>query len=181
MKIIDLKADHHIQQAANLLVIAFAEHWAGSWDTLEDGLQEVHDILNEDESICRVAVDNHDVVLGWIGGLPQYDGHVYELHPLAVNPAHHGKGIGKALVQDFEGIVRRKGASTILLGSDDQDEMTSLSQVDLYDNPWEHIANIKNLKRHPYEFYQKLGFKIMGVIPDANGYRKPDILMAKRV
>jgi aminoglycoside 6'-N-acetyltransferase I len=32
---------------------------------------------------------------------------------------------------------------------------------------------------HPYEFYQKLGYVIVGVIPDANGPGKPDILMAK--
>jgi hypothetical protein len=34
---------------------------------------------------------------------------------------------------------------------------------------------------HPFEFYQKCGFVIVGVVPDANGYSKPDILMAKRV
>lgn len=33
----------------------------------------------------------------------------------------------------------------------------------------------------PYEFYQKLGYAIIGVVPDANGLGKPDILMAKRV
>jgi len=32
-----------------------------------------------------------------------------------------------------------------------------------------------------YEFYQKLGFTIVGIIPDANGWGKPDILVAKRV
>jgi aminoglycoside 6'-N-acetyltransferase I len=31
------------------------------------------------------------------------------------------------------------------------------------------------------EFYRKLGFVIVGVVPDANGPGKPDILMAKRV
>lgn len=34
---------------------------------------------------------------------------------------------------------------------------------------------------HPYEFYQKLGYSIVGVLPDANGFEKPDIFMAKRV
>jgi len=33
----------------------------------------------------------------------------------------------------------------------------------------------------PFEFYQKCGFVIVGVVPDANGLGKPDILMAKRV
>jgi hypothetical protein len=43
----------------------------------------------------------------------------------------------------------------------------------------EGFASIRNLKHHPYEFYQKLGYQIVGVIPDANGPGKPDILMAK--
>ncbi len=29
--------------------------------------------------------------------------------------------------------------------------------------------------------YQKRGFVIVGVVPDANGLGKPDILMAKRI
>jgi len=40
---------------------------------------------------------------------------------------------------------------------------------------------IKNLQQHPFEFYQLLGFEIVGLVPDANGFGKPDILMAKRV
>ena len=31
------------------------------------------------------------------------------------------------------------------------------------------------------EFYLRVGFHIVGVIPDANGFGKPDILMAKRI
>jgi aminoglycoside 6'-N-acetyltransferase I len=46
---------------------------------------------------------------------------------------------------------------------------------------FKHVAKIKNLNQHPYKFYQKLGFVIVGVIPDANGPGKPDIIMAKRV
>ena len=59
--------------------------------------------------------------------------------------------------------------------------MTTLSGVDLYPDPWQHIARIRNLGNHPYTFYQKLGFVISGVVPDANGPGKPDILMSKRV
>jgi aminoglycoside 6'-N-acetyltransferase I len=84
-------------------------------------------------------------------------------------------------VKDFEEQVRQKNGITILLGTDDENNMTSLSNVDLYENLFEKIAHIKNIKGHPYEFYQKFGYTIIGVIPDANGVGKPDILMAKRV
>ncbi len=77
--------------------------------------------------------------------------------------------------------MRDQGGITIYLGTDDEDNMTSLSNTDLYPNVVEHIAHIRNLRRHPYEFYQKLGYVIVGVIPDANGMGKPDIIMAKRV
>lgn len=59
--------------------------------------------------------------------------------------------------------------------------MTTLAGVDFYPNVLEHSAQIRNLCRHPYEFYQKLGFVIAGVMPDANGRGKPDIFLAKPV
>jgi aminoglycoside 6'-N-acetyltransferase I len=34
---------------------------------------------------------------------------------------------------------------------------------------------------HPAGFYSRMGFQVVGLIPDANGPGKPDILMAKRV
>ena len=182
MRIISLSSDDHslIQQAAQLLVDTFREHWPDAWSTLEEGLEEVREML-ESERICRIAVDEKGNLLGMIGGIPGYHGNVWELHPLAVQPSLQGQGIGRALVEDFEEQVRLKGGLTITLGSDDEDGMTSLSNVDLYENPWEKIRDIRNLKNHPFEFYQKMGYVITGIVPDANGRGKPDILMAKRV
>ncbi|MDO9301196.1 MAG: GNAT family N-acetyltransferase [Anaerolineales bacterium] len=182
MEIITLtqENDNLIQQVAQLLVDAFREHWSDAWTSLENGLQEVHELL-EAERICRAALDDDGNLLGIIGGIPQYDGHVWELHPLAVQPNMQGKGIGKALVEDFEEQVRSRGGLTITLGSDDEDGMTSLSGIDLYENFWEKVRDIRNFKRHPFEFYQKMGYVITGVVPDANGVGKPDILMSKRV
>jgi aminoglycoside 6'-N-acetyltransferase I len=182
MNILSLLPDNDvlIQQAAQLLVDAFREHWPDAWPTFEEGLKEVQEMLGS-ERICRVAVDEGENLLGIIGGIPGYDGLVWELHPLAVAPSLQGQGIGRALAEDFEQQVRARGGLTITLGSDDEDSMTSLSNVNLYENLWGKIRDIRNLKHHPFEFYQKLGYVVTGVVPDANGIGKPDILMAKRI
>lgn len=180
IRTLSITDENLIRQAAQLLVDAFVEHWPGAWQNFEDGLEEVHEML-EEERICRAALDEQGNLLGIIGGIPEYEGKVWELHPLAVQPSEQGKGIGRALVEDFESQVRERGGLTIMLGTDDEDGMTSLSNVDLYEDTWEKIRNIRNLKGHPYTFYQKMGFVITGVMPDANGRGKPDIYMSKRV
>jgi aminoglycoside 6'-N-acetyltransferase I len=43
------------------------------------------------------------------------------------------------------------------------------------------VRDIRNFKNHPFEFYQKLGYVITGVVIDANGVGKPDILMSKSI
>src|SRR5258708_23246453 len=120
-------------------------------------------------------------MLGWIGGLPEYEGLVWEWPPLVVQAELQRQGVGRGLVADFEEQVKQRGGLTIMLGSDDEDDMTSLAGQNLYENLWDKIAHIQNLKRHPFEFYQKLGYTIIGVVPDANGRGKPDIIMGKRV
>ena len=120
-------------------------------------------------------------VVGWAGGQPHYDGNAWELHPMVVAPAHQGRGIGTALMRDLETLVARRGALTLWLGSDDEQHETSLGGADLYADFPGAIRGIRNLRRHPYEFYQRLGFTIVGVMPDANGRSRPDIILAKRI
>jgi aminoglycoside 6'-N-acetyltransferase I len=168
-----------VRQAANLLVEGFEKNWPDAWPTEEEALQEVWEALGEDR-ICRVALGEDGAVLGWIGGIPSYGGKVWELHPLVVRPDLQRRGIGRALVIDLETRVAERGALTLWLGTDDEADMTTLSGVDLYPDVLGHLANIENLRGHPYEFYLKLGFSIIGAMPDANGWGKPDIYMAKR-
>jgi aminoglycoside 6'-N-acetyltransferase I len=169
-----------IEQVAGILVAGFAEHWPGSWPDLEAARAAVRASFGADR-ISRVAVDEHGAVVGWIGGMAEYGGHVWQLDPLVVRPDSQGQGIGQALVADFEAQVRSRGGLTIWLGSDDVDGMTSLAGVDLFPHVLDHLARIRNLRRHPFEFYQKLGYAIVGALPDANGLGKPDIFLAKSV
>ncbi|HMA33976.1 MAG TPA: GNAT family N-acetyltransferase [Chloroflexia bacterium] len=182
MQIVDLEpaASQQIEEVAALLVEAFREHHPDAWPDLESARATVQESFGPDR-LSRVALDDRGQVLGWIGALPDYDGHVWELHPLVVRPARQGQGIGRRLVADLEAWVRARGGGTIRLGTDDENNQTSLGGVDLYPQPLAHLAQIRNLRRHPYEFYQKLGYALVGVVPDANGWGKPDICMAKRI
>ena len=182
VKIITLSSDNEqtIEQVAILLIEGFKAHSPNAWPNMTSALEEVRESLGEDR-ISRIAIDHNGEIIGWIGGLNQYDGNVWEIHPLVVKPNRQGSGIGRQLVRDFEDIVRKRGGLTIWVGADDEDNMTTLAGVDLYPNVLEHLAQIRNLRHHPYEFYQKLGFVIAGVMPDANGRGKPDIFLAKQV
>ena len=118
-------------------------------------------------------------VVGMVGAMPQYGITGWELHPLAVRAEAREKGIGTNLCRELERILKEKGCITIYLGSDDETGSTTLANTDLFVDTYEKIKNIRNLSNHAFEFYQKVGYKIVGVIPDANGIGKPDIWLAK--
>lgn len=168
--------DEHIEAVASLLMHEFNF----AWNTLEQALEEAKEALQVD-CISRILLNDQDEVIGMIGGRPQYDGNVWEMHPLVIKKEVQNQGYGKLLVDDFENEIKKRGGITILLGTDDEDYSTTLGGSDLYTNLHKQIERIQNLKNHPYAFYQKCGYQIVGVIPDANGVGKPDILMAKRV
>jgi aminoglycoside 6'-N-acetyltransferase I len=182
IKIIDLQPDDEaaIDQAAALLIEGFREISPKTWPDKETALKEVEEMLQAGR-LNRITMDSDRRVLGWVGGIPHFRGNVWELHPIVVAPEVQGRGIGRALVKDLEERVKERGGYTIWLGTDDEENMTTVSGIDLYPNVLENLQNIRNIKRHPYEFYQKVGFTITGVLPDANGPGKPDIFMAKRV
>lgn len=161
-----------IREMAELLAEAFP-HCYG--DCTAKDMEE----YLEDERIALMAVENGHL-LGFVGAMPQYD-YAWELHPLAVKKEYQHRGIGAMLVHALEKECAARGVLTVYLGTDDEFEKTSLGGTDLFEDTYEKIQNIKNLKGHPFEFYQKLGYRIVGVIPDANGEGKPDIFMARRI
>ena len=168
-----------IHQVAELILEAFA-HIPDWLKDLDGALDEIRESFAPGH-LSRVARDQAGNAVGWIGGIPQYEGHAYELHPLAVKPSAQRRGIGRALVRDLETQVQQRGAITLYLGTDDEFGGTNLFGADVYPNVLDHAAALCNVRPHPYEFYQKCGFVVVGIIPDANGFGKPDIFMAKRV
>ncbi|MEM7244942.1 MAG: GNAT family N-acetyltransferase [Acidobacteriota bacterium] len=164
-------------QAAVLLSDHFDE--PSGWPDVQAGRTEVDDVCRD--GFLLGAIDDV-TLLGLVGGLPEYDGRVWELHPLVVRREARLQGIGRRLVEAFEAEVQRRGGLTMTLGTDDDSGMTSLSGVDLYDDVPGHVAGLRDLgRRHPFLFYRKLGWVVTGVVPDANGRGFPDIYMSKPV
>lgn len=165
----------HVSQAARLIQAAFPD-WFPTFAGYE---AEVADALAPDR-VCLAASRGADL-LGWVGAIPEYS-HAWELHPLVVQPDAHRLGIGRALVSALEARVLAAGALTLYLGADDDGPTpgTTAGGVDLFPDPLTHAARFRPLN-HPAGFYARLGFVVIGLLPDANGPGKPDVLMAKRL
>lgn len=86
------------------------------------------------------------------------------------------------IVLSLEDEARKQGGLTIHFGADAEKEgrETSLANADLYDDLPEKIKNFMP-GTHQSGFYMNLGYKIIGVMPDANSIRKPDIHFGKRL
>lgn len=166
------------EEAAGVLVRAFA---AGSpaWPDLRAGREEVATFFADPERRAWAAVEEGRV-LGWIGRVEAYPSG-WEIHPVAVDPAHQRRGIGRQLMGAIEEMAAAAGMSTLFVGADDDFGGTTIFGVDLYEDLCRHIKDLAPAGTHPVAFYRRLDFAVVGLLPDVNGPGKPDILMAKRV
>ncbi len=178
MKIVNMNTlnEKQIEQAAQMLTDELPLGWA----TFDEAMDEIKERLVPQNTLLA-AVEGEEV-LGWGGILPSYGGKVFELHPLVVVGHMQRKGIGTMLVKVLEEAARERGGITMWLGADDEkaDGETSFANTDLYDNLPKHIKEF-DPGTHQTAFYLKIGFKVVGVMPDANGIGKPDIYLAKRL
>lgn len=166
-----------IIQAAQILTDSIP----AGWPTLQDAMDEIKERLIPENTLL-VAVED-GIVIGWGGILaPTYSGNVFELHPLAVQSNKRNQGIGRAIVTALEDEARKQGGLTIHLGADDEigNGETSFANVDLFDDLPGKINNFI-AGTHQSCFYLKLGYKIIGVMPNANGIGKPDIYFGKEL
>ncbi|MET3111664.1 GNAT family N-acetyltransferase [Salinicoccus halitifaciens] len=179
MEIMDMAKlnDSQLNQAAEILTDTLNI----GYPTLKDAMEEIKELLIPENTL--LAAVEGDEVLGWGGILaPEYDGNVFELHPLAVSEKHQDKGTGRAIVEALEKAAREQGGLTIWLGADDEGEEgeTSLADADLYDDLPSKLAEF-DPGTHQAGFYVKMGYKIIGVMPDANGPGRPDIFFGKKL
>ena len=178
-RIVDLNPEDagSIQQTAQLAYEAsqsISKIWLPS---LDDAIEEVQDSFETEDGISRVLMVG-DRVAAWIGAAPTF-GKIIEIHPLLVHPAYQQQGLGKRLVTHVIDWAQQRGALTLSVSTSDETQATSLSGVNLYENPGEAIANFHIVKSHPVGFWLKMGFSIIGVLPDVDGIGIPSIMLAQ--
>lgn len=172
---LDLCSHEQLAQAAEVLQRAFVEVAPHAWPDLVSAMEEVNQVRR---GFARAAIDTHGRVIGWIGAEAQYEDHVWEIHPLAVDPNVQGAGIGRALLGDLEAHARRAGVSTITAGCDDHGDFSNVGTIRA-EQVAEALATVEAKRPHPLGFYRRMGYAVVGLIPNANGPGQPDIFVAK--
>lgn len=180
IEIVPLEAltESHRSVAVDILVRALTL-WPSAHQTLDEAKAEMESFLDNPERFALAALDGN-ALRGWIGAIRNYE-HGWELHPLVVDPDHARRGIGTLLVRALEEKAHAEGICTLYVGSDDEFGGTNVYGKDLYADVSSHIRNLAPADGHPFVFYRKLGFSVVGLLPDVNGPGKPDIFMAKRI
>jgi aminoglycoside 6'-N-acetyltransferase I len=168
----------HRRQAASVLNLAFS-HQPTEWRDIGECEKTTNEYTDDPARRAFGYILKGELV-GWIGSIQGYPS-AWELHPLAVKPAYQHRGIGSALVHHLEGQAARQRICAIWLGTDDDFGGTNLYGKNLFPDVLGAIAKIAPTAVHPFTFYLKHGYVVTGVIPDANGIGKPDILMAKQI
>jgi aminoglycoside 6'-N-acetyltransferase I len=179
---IDVRAQNSlfIDKLAELSYHAFRRHAPNWLPTIDAAREEVTESLEAGRH-SRALVDTAQEPVGWVGVIPHSGGRVWEIHPIAVRTADQTKGYGRLLVKHVERLAQSHGVLILFAGTSDETGATSLSRINLFENPLSAMANISCDGPHAYKFWLRVGFRLIGVMPDEEGVGRPGIHFAKPV
>jgi aminoglycoside 6'-N-acetyltransferase I len=175
---LDASDSRFIDELAQLSFEAARRHAPNWLPSIEAARQEVVD-ATADGHVTRVAFSRTRTPVGWVSAHHLY-GQAWELHPLLVAVDQQGRGFGRALVVDLERHVAGRGGGVLTLSTSDEVGGTSLFDRDLYDDPLAALVDLQVHQRHAVGFWLRIGYRLVGVTPDAEGPGKPSIHFAKR-
>ncbi|MFK7893660.1 MAG: GNAT family N-acetyltransferase [Granulosicoccus sp.] len=170
-----------LKAIAKLSTVAARQHSPDWLATVSDAMTELERCIIP-ENLSRMALHERNPV-GWISAFPVNNA-VWEIHPLLVDPSTHGEGVGSLLVKEVEKTLTVRGVRTIQLSTSDATHATTLSGKDLYIDPLGELQKLDvtdSTLGHAYQFWIRSGYKVVGVLPDAEGMGIPSICFAKRL
>lgn len=176
-----------VQEGAALIQESMRE-FSSAWPTFDASLGELLDAARREEGILLAAVSPAQRLCGMLSGAPEYVGQVLRVDLVAVTAEFQRRGVGRMLMQSLAEIGRNRGYHSLLARVPDEAGRTPLAGVELYPSPLAHLQALKeNLSGrnpaldHPVSFFLRLGFHLCGVVPDAHGCGRPEILLSRRI
>lgn len=147
--------------------------------TYDDTESELHDALRPGGA--AFVAFRHGRAVGWIAAQPS-DRCAWEIHPLLVDAAAQGLGIGRALVQRLERELTARGVLTLSVATSDWIGATNLFGRSLFPDPIEHLRTMQTQAEHAAHalpFWQRCGFALSGCVPDAEARGVHRYLLSK--
>ena len=167
-----------VDQIATFLVECFRAY-AREWcPDIASGRMKIRESFSADRR-SRVLANDDGIALGWAGAIVGEN--VWEIHPIAVSPAFQRRGYGSLLVNDIIELARTNNAVAVWAGTGDTTDSTNFSKIDLYRSAANALQDVTAPQDHPVHFWSRMGFSLVGVMPDEEGLGKPGIHFAKRI
>ncbi len=165
-----------LRGVADLLVVAFPAIYAGD---VTQALADVVQFAPEDRSLF--ARDGDGAPIGWLR-MEHFRGQVSaEVKLVAVHPARRRQGVGCTLVMAAEERMRASGCVTMLATVGDTRGRTNLYGVDVTEDAPRLLADFSCHADHPAGFFLQIGYRLVGLLPDAYGPGKHDLTLARRI
>lgn len=165
-----------LRGVADLLVASFPTIYG---DDITQALADVVQFAPEDRSL--IARDSDGVPIGWLR-VEHFRGQASaEIKLIAVAPDRRRQGIGRTLVMAAEERMRGAGCVTMLATAGDTRGRTSLYGLDVTEDAPGLLADFHCHADHPAGFFLRVGYRLVGILPDAYGPGKHDLTLARRI
>lgn len=131
------------------------------------------------EWYARVAIDKTGTIAGWMAATREHP-HGWRAMPLVVRADLRRRGVGRALIADLAAFVAEDGPGTVY-ASLPGEVSTSITGRALFPNVLGRVLDVPSPDDHPLTFYRRVGFEVVGVLPDVVCPGTHELLLAKPV
>ena len=165
-----------LRGVADLLVVACPSLYGG------DVTQALADVVQfAPEDLGLIARDPEGTPIGWLRA-EHFPGQASaEIKLVAVQPTRRRQGVARTLVMAAEERMRSQDCVTMLATVGDTRGRTNLYGVDVTEDAPGLLAGFHCHADHPAGFFLRVGYRLVGLLPDAYGPGKHDLTLARRI